>query len=279
MKSVSVVVVAYNSAHIIAGALSELDGVREIICIDNASSDDLSMALSGIRAKIVRNEANIGFGRACNQGSAVASGEFVLFINPDVRVNGETLPRLLEAVRRYPDCGVFLPMTRRSDGGLWIKNAPAGHVSRGRNREVIGQVGGDFCSQFLDGSIFLIRRSLFTDFGGFDRNIFLYYEDDDLSRRLGAARSPIIIVKDSFAMHGAGESVSGGVSKEIYRNKHKKISEIYYNRKYGIEYNIVFDVFRHLFKAVFYAVVFDKRRLMSSLGRILGLFSHMTSRT
>ena len=35
---------------------------------------------------LLENSANVGFGRACNQGACVAAGSHVLFLNPDVRL-------------------------------------------------------------------------------------------------------------------------------------------------------------------------------------------------
>jgi N-acetylglucosaminyl-diphospho-decaprenol L-rhamnosyltransferase len=276
--SVSVVTVTYNSAHVVNAALAPFSPEREVICVDNASSDGLEQALDGLNVRLIRNSANVGFGRACNQGLSEASGEFVLFINPDVRVDGSTLPALLDAAQRYPDCGVFLPLTRRADGSLWIRNRPAGSSFKGRSREDIRHIGGDFCGQFLDGSIFLVRRSLFQEIGGFDENIFLYYEDDDLSRRLSARKAPIILVKDAYASHSAGMSVAGGFMTEVLRSKFKKMSEIYYLRKYGINYSILLDFSNVLMKILIYAITFNVSRLSGALGKFLGILSHIAGR-
>ena len=277
MVSVSIVTVTYNSAHVVAAALAPFSPQHEIVCVDNASGDDIESALEGLDVRLIRNKSNVGFGRACNQGLSATSGNFVLFINPDARVDASTLPALLDAVRRYPDCGVFLPMTQREDGSLWLRNNFSGGNAGGRSREDVSQIAGDFCSLFLDGSIFMVRRSLFNEIGGFDENIFLYYEDDDLSRRLAARKWPIIIVRDAFAIHAAGMSVSGGWRAEMHRNRFKKISEIYYRKKHLLKYNAVSDFSKHLGKVIFYAAVFDYARLAGAYGRLRGILSHLTS--
>lgn len=278
-SSVSIVTVAYNSSHIVNGALSPFSGKYEIICVDNASSDDLDAALADLDVRIIKNLENIGFGRACNQGLAAASSEFVLFINPDVRVDERTIPALLAAARMYADSGVFLPLTIREDGSLWVRNVPAGSGSRGRIREDVNRIAGDFCSQFLDGSIFLFRRSLFEEIGGFDENIFLYYEDDDLSRRLMEKKSAIIVVSDAYAKHAAGRSVSGGLIAEVHRNKYKKISEIYYLRKHNLKYIVALDAANHVMKIVFYTIVLDFFRLSGAFGRFMGIASSVFRRS
>ncbi|MCX5495672.1 glycosyltransferase family 2 protein [Kaistia dalseonensis] len=276
--SVSVVTVTFNSAHIVRTALSAFSPDVEVICVDNASSDDLDTALEGLNVRRINNPVNVGFGRACNQGLAAASGEFVLFINPDVVFEKDTLSALLDAAKRYPDCGVFLPLTRRPDGTLWLRNSAAGLRLQRKGRDDADQIAGDFCTQFLDGSVFMIRRSLFLEIGGFDENIFLYYEDDDFSRRLQAKKAPIIVVANANSSHAIGKSVPNSVNYNFNRNKHKKISEIYYKRKYNIRYSSSVDFVNHLLKVVVYAVTLDRMRLAGALGRLVGVFSHITKR-
>src|SRR3954471_17892234 len=98
----SVVIVTYNSRENIrvcleslrrcgriAGtdAAAERDGLHEIIVVDNNSRDgtqDYLRSQGDIRA--ILNAGNSGFSKGCNQGAAVATGEFVIFLNPDTLV-------------------------------------------------------------------------------------------------------------------------------------------------------------------------------------------------
>src|SRR5690625_7274937 len=74
----------------------------EIIVIDNASEDGSQKLLRnnfcGVRR--IENKENIGFGRACNQGSELATGEYVLIINPDTLVWEPILPQIQEQLEQ-----------------------------------------------------------------------------------------------------------------------------------------------------------------------------------
>ena len=53
---------------------------------------------------------------------------------------------------------------------------------------------GDVCAPFFSGACFLVRRDLFLRLGGFDENIFLFYEDDDLCRRIADGGLSLVYV-------------------------------------------------------------------------------------
>ncbi len=80
--------------------LSELPDDHEIIVVDNGSTDDTAAMLTTIffdgsggpvlpiNFRYIKNDANYGFGKACNKGAAISKGKYVMFLNNDVRVQG-----------------------------------------------------------------------------------------------------------------------------------------------------------------------------------------------
>ncbi|MCI0667796.1 MAG: glycosyltransferase, partial [Methylococcaceae bacterium] len=88
-KSVSLIVVNYNSAGFLTGCItSAIDQVEELIVVDNASSDvsltQLEARFPGEKKlKIIRNSRNLGFSAACNIGLGQSTGNHVMFLNPD----------------------------------------------------------------------------------------------------------------------------------------------------------------------------------------------------
>lgn len=274
LPALSVVTVAYQSAGVIRYTLASLPPVREIICIDNASTDDLDGALAGLGVKIVRNKTNIGYGRACNQGAKAATGSFILFMNPDVVFLDGALQALVDAADRYPDAGVFFPLTVTADHGIWFHEQPA--IVRLRQRRVRRpppEIAGDCCNQFVDGGAFVIRASLFREIGGFDERIFLYFEDDDLSLRLLDRGEPMILVHDARAVHNLNTSTAFTVRGLAARNYHKKRSEIYVTQKHGYEYDYRRDLMNHIGKAFFYALTLKWSRMVGAYGRTRGILS------
>ncbi|WP_084640053.1 glycosyltransferase family 2 protein [Kaistia adipata] len=271
-RSISAVTVTYNSAGIVREALACLPDGPEIICVDNASTDDLGSVLQGLPVRRIDNGRNLGFGCACNIGAAAASGEFILFINPDVRVTPRSIDALLEAVERYPDCNVFSPRTTTPKGRLWFRDQTEVDRLSGTPPPMrVREIAGDCCVRFVDGGIFLIRRSLFLEMGGFDEGIFLYFEDDDLSHRLRQRNEQMILVSDAHAIHDVGNSVERSALARIHRHRAKAQSEVYLRRKYKIPFKPGRAFVQSLAKASFYCLTLNRDRLLNTLGRLLGL--------
>jgi N-acetylglucosaminyl-diphospho-decaprenol L-rhamnosyltransferase len=277
---ISVVTVTHNSAHTVRGALSRLPPGLEIVCVDNASTDDLAAALRGLAVNRIGNSANLGFGRACNIGAAAASGEYLLFINPDVRLGPGAVDALMQAVERYPDCSVFVPRTYTAGGRLWLREES--EIDRLCGMQLptrIREVWGDCCIRFVNGGVFMIRRALFLDAGGFDEDIFLYFEDDDLSHRLLQRSEPMILVSEAHAVHDVGTSVAQSTRSRILRYRSKMRSEIHLRRKYGISYHPFLGILRYSTKICFYCLIFRRDRLINSLGRLIGIFDSILDRS
>ena len=103
-RNVTIVVVTHGSARFLPRcfeSIRRLDGItKEIIVVDNASTDDSLQLASTLlpEAIVVSNETNRGFAPAVNQAIARSSGEFVLLLNPDCRLEPAYVRALIEAL-------------------------------------------------------------------------------------------------------------------------------------------------------------------------------------
>ena len=101
MGRVSVVLVTWNSAPYLRRCLEGIARQTypdvELIAVDNASADDSVALVSPHAIHLIRNETNRGFSAAVNQGLAVATGEFVLLVNPDCFLQPDYAERLVES--------------------------------------------------------------------------------------------------------------------------------------------------------------------------------------
>jgi N-acetylglucosaminyl-diphospho-decaprenol L-rhamnosyltransferase len=237
---VSLITVTYRSRdHIVDAATSvRRAAVRaghplEVVVVDNASDDasadlvasDLSEAI------LVRNDENVGFGRACNQGFERANGELWLLMNPDARMDEGALSALVRFAVQHPDAGAVAPMMRGggSDRAESAGMQPGIRSAIGHflmvNRLLPGDRGGDWRGfqlhrrpslgprrvQWASAGALLLRPAAVRAVGGFDPTFFLYAEDVDLGRRLGDAGWQTWLVPDAHVEHAIGAS-SGGVT-------------------------------------------------------------------
>jgi GT2 family glycosyltransferase len=207
----SVVVVAYNSGPGLAecvASLSQTEPEVEIVVVDNASTDGAveRVAAEFPCVRVVRRRENGGFGAGNNTGAAAAKGDFLAFINPDAVVTAGWLDALVAPLAADSSLGLVTPkVLLRADperinvAGLNV------HLSgiatcRGLRapREALDEPA-EVAS--VSGSAFATRREVFERVGGFDEDLFLYFEDVDLSARVWLAGYRCLYVPQAVVLH------------------------------------------------------------------------------
>jgi N-acetylglucosaminyl-diphospho-decaprenol L-rhamnosyltransferase len=234
-SDVTAIVVTFDSAHALPECLGALraDGVP-VLVVDNASTDDTVATAEGQGARVIRNARNEGYGRANNIGARAADTEFVLVVNPDCTVDPGAVAALVDAARRYPDAALFAPRIVEPSGRVFFqpRSLLSPYLHNPGGKLVLPE--GEACAPFFSGACFLIRREVFLKLGGFDENIFLFYEDDDLCRRIADAGFALVYAPQAVVRHGRGRS-SEPKRGRIYASRwHQAWSRAYVSRKYGL---------------------------------------------
>ncbi|NWL76810.1 dTDP-Rha--alpha-D-GlcNAc-pyrophosphate polyprenol alpha-3-L-rhamnosyltransferase [Pseudomonas taiwanensis] len=213
---VSIVIVNYNSGTYLSRCLTSCAAQSaEVIIVDNASTDSsLALAQStapdGIELKIIRNDTNVGFSRACNQGVALARGNYLLFLNPDCVIEKHAVGWLLQAVDA-PDIGMVGGLLLNPDGteqagGRRAVPTPWRTFVRAFGLQGLAQryprLFDDFLlhqtplpSEVIDveaisGACMLVPRHAFDKIGPLDEGYFMHCEDLDwcMRFRIGGLR-------------------------------------------------------------------------------------------
>ena len=269
--------IAHDSADVLPSCLDALarEGVA-VLVVDNASTDGSAEIAEARSARVLRNGRNEGYGRAGNRGVREAPTTFVLVCNPDVALEPGAVALLLAAADRYPDAGLYAPRLVEPDGRVFFQArsllAPG---PRGAPRIP----GGDACAPFLSGACFLIRRDLFLDLGGFDQSIFLFYEDDDLCRRLTDRRLALVHVHDAIARHHRGGSSAPGPGRIFTSRWHQAWSKAYVARKYGLPNPAPAMLALNLAKAALARLTGDRALIERYSGSAAGAYAFLRGRT
>jgi N-acetylglucosaminyl-diphospho-decaprenol L-rhamnosyltransferase len=235
---VTAIVVAYDSAAVLPDCLTALERQGAgIIVVDNASLDNSVKVAQSHGALVIRNDANEGYGRGNNMGVSAATTPYVLICNPDLILDGGALVALLAAAERYPDAAMLAPRIVEPSGRVffqdWSLLAPK-YLNQARRNSKGGVIpAGDVCAPFLSGACLMIRREVFNTLGGFDPNIFLFYEDDDLCHRVLAAGHSLVHVHEARAVHGRGISTAPKKGRKFTARWHLAWSHAYISAKYG----------------------------------------------
>lgn len=275
---ITAIVVAHDSAEVLPACLSALaaEGVPAIV-VDNASGDASATIARELGATVIASPRNEGYGRANNRGVAASDTPFVLIVNPDVEVRPGAIAALLEAAERYPDAALFAPRIVEPSGRIFLQPrsllSPP-HLNRSGGMAI---PEGDACLPFLSGACLLIRRDVFRTLGGFDPAIFLFYEDDDLCRRLRDAGHALVHVHAAEAGHGRGRSSAPSAARRFRARWHLAWSEGYVARKYGLPGPSPLRIVENLVKAAGYALILRREKMAAHAGSAAGALAWLRS--
>lgn len=210
---ISAVIVNYNGGPDLIDCIASLKaqsavGELEIIVIDNASRDGSPDA---VRRRfpdvtVVASDRNVGFPAAANRGAKMATGDTLLFLNPDVVLE----PGCLAAIARSltSDLTVAAPelwveTTGRFEYGLIVDWVGYPVVLTERRRPL-----------FVPGCALGTRRSTFDELGGFDARYFAFGEDLDYCWRALIAGGEVGISAGAKATHRGGAATPGGYLRD-----------------------------------------------------------------
>ncbi|MEO7315827.1 MAG: glycosyltransferase [Ginsengibacter sp.] len=247
--------VKYFLEHCLNSVLSALEGMEgEIIVVDNHSSDGSKTYFENrfTQVRFIWNETNIGFGKANNIGLKYATGEYILFLNPDTIVPEDCFEKCISflqsknntgalGVKMIDGSGNFLKESKRSFpypftslfkltglASLFPRSKVfakyhLGNLDQNSNHEV----------DVLAGAFMMIPRKIINLVKGFDEDFFMYGEDVDLSYRIQQAGFKNYYFAETSIIHFKGESTKKGSlnyvkmfysAMNIFVKKHSKNS-------------------------------------------------------
>ncbi len=227
----SVVLVTYNSAEVVGDAIRSIPQGNQVIVVDNASRDGSADVALSLGAEVLALTENLGFGTACNRGAVLARHDKLLFLNPDARLQPDTLDRLAQAFERYPGAAAFNPRLVDATGKQFFSKRNR-FVSREHWLEEPPQKDADIPMGV--GAALAMRTDIFRQLGGFDENIFLYFEDVDLSARIINSGYSIRHIHDAVATHLEGKSSGIDQDTSAFKEYHYAKAQFYVNRKHGL---------------------------------------------
>ncbi|MGE5548211.1 MAG: glycosyltransferase family 2 protein [Solirubrobacterales bacterium] len=275
---VAVVTVTHHSAAIIEPCLRSVAKAAQVIVVDNASDDDTPAAVRRIlpTVDLVENKIGRGFGNGCNQGLERVTAEFALLLGPDSTIDDDSLSRLVGAADTWPEGAMFGPAIIAPDGHVELSHDIGlfERMNGGKRVDLHMLPEGPLCAEHLSGAVLLVRMDMLRRVGFFDRNIFLYYEDDDLCIRMRRAGHSLILVPEARATHVGGGSSRPSVHHRWEKFWHMAWSRLYIEAKYkGRGAALASAASRaplFLAKALGYALKFDKWKLVRDAARLGG---------
>lgn len=240
---VSILLVTYNKAEYTYQCLETIkaysDVPYEVIIVDNASSDSTLDLLDRLKnVTVLKNDQNIGFLKACNQGLQFSKSKYVLYLNNDTQVTPCWLSKLISVAENEPNCGavgakLIFPNGKLQEAGsiIWRDGTALGY---GRDSHPFAPEYSylkevDFCS----GACLLVRKDLLDRLGGFDeRYVPAYYEEADLCFALKDLGYKVMFQPDVCIVHyefGSGSFKDASdlalANRQKFKEKWQKLLE------------------------------------------------------
>lgn len=224
----------------------------QVVLSDNGSTDgSIEAAVSRHPfATIVRNEGNLGYGRAVNAAARDLPADvgWILVVNPDSSFTPGSVDELLRVIRTDEHIGSVGPLIVSETGapypsarqlpslrtgilhavlaGVWPNNPWS---TRYRQDDVVAR-GAQVSTGWLSGACVLVRRSAFEQVGGFDDRFFMYFEDVDLGKQLGDRGWKNVYVPSSKVVHVGATTASRYPSRT--QRAHHESAYLYMAKKY-----------------------------------------------
>lgn len=207
---ISVVVVAYDSGGALLRCLATIDreeeGVHEVIVVDNgAGGEELEIAAASPLVRLIEPGRNLGFAGGCNLGAKHATGDVIVFLNPDTIVAPGALRQL---ARRLEDESIAIAMARLRllwEPSLLNSSGTVVHISglgwAGGYAENASTVCAPVDVVAPSGAAMAMRADEFERLGGFRPEFFLYHEDQELGWRVRMAGKRVVIDPEADVYH------------------------------------------------------------------------------
>jgi GT2 family glycosyltransferase len=266
----SFILVNWNTkGHILEALRSIVDTVHdyrhEIFVVDNGSTDGSPEAIRKTfpRARLIRNEENLGFARAVNQALTQARGSYCMLVNSDARLTEGAIKTLTTFMEENPDVGIAGGQLMNEDGSRQNSIAPFPSLATellnkrllrilfprqypGKERDYPAPLDVDS----LVGACIIVRCQAIDEVGMLDEGYFFFMEETDWCLRLKKQGWRISFVPQARILHLQGASASLAKAEariEYYRSRYRFFTKWHGRRrtaflKIGLVLRLVVEV-------------------------------------
>jgi len=224
----SIIIVNYKSWNVLQQCLDSFQQFPprlnyEIIVIDNDSQDAEfdDFAKKNSQIKLIKNSGNNGFSNGCNLGAENTTGEYLLFLNPDVILtNSSAIDGMVGFAKKNTDVGIVSCRTINPKGkpereiafeNPWLIIGWIRAIYKLLNKKQIAlkyeKNEENWYPDWVAGSVILIKSTLFNKINKWDQdNYWMYYEDVDLCRKVASIGKKIALLRNFELKHAHGGS-------------------------------------------------------------------------
>ena len=271
-KDVSIILVSYKSSNKVLDYLKNISKKIQIIVVDNSNNiklkNDICRKYRNVKVILSKN---IGYGAAANLGKKFIKSKYFILSNPDIKgLNIKIIKKIYNKAIKIEN--------------NFLSIGPQINFKKKNQINTLEKV------KKISGSFMFFNSKTFDELKGFDENIFLYFEEDDICKRGNKKGFNTYIVNDVKLDHKAGTT-----PENFSRNEEKEIKKLllwhfiwskfyYYNKHYGKILSIIIFlpiIIRIVMRIAYYKIINNSEnkekyriRLSGLVSSILGIKSY-----
>ena len=287
IHNLTIVIVTYKTdKKILKDCLDSVDPQVKILLIENSKSIAFKEKLEKIypNLNVVLSGSNLGYGAGNNFGLSRVKTKFALILNPDVTLEKNFFNEInnyLDEQTNFHIIGVnYKDDTKWKTSGLFSEFDKRIKIKNKKklNNDSLIEV------DWVVGCAMLINLEKFETRKLFDENIFLYFEEFDLCRRVKSNQGKIYSGKNLLTKHlgmkgSAATDPDYSLESVIFRDWHFMWSTFYYYKKYYGYFYAVYKTYGKFFRSIFgmilFTILFDKKKRTIYYAKVFGLLNAM----
>jgi len=272
-KDITIGIVTYKSEKVLFQCLKSIKKINKIIIYDNSNDIITKNKVKSKYPKIkyILSKKNLGYGNANNEIIKECKTKYLLILNPDTVLNKSCESELLKSInKKNLDFSIIAPLSQDKNFGFKTKDLEL------KNR-------GIFETNYVKGFALLIDVKIIKKIGMFDKNIFLYFEEIDLCKRLRENNYRIYVNTKAKIYHKAAKSSNIGFEFDKCRHWHWMWSSVYYKKKHSNYLEVLISfvpiVFTNLLKMILCTLTFQKKKIAINYMRFSGTLNALVGKT
>ena len=267
----TILIVTYRSQQVIYNCLDSINKKIPVVVVENSSDQNFKKKLEDkyLNVRCFLTNDNLGFANGNNFGLNLITTKYVFLLNPDTILQSDTLDVLAASAKKINDFALLAPLSSNDLNFGFFNNMS---IKKIENNQEIFEV------DYIKGFAMFFNKIKFIDIGFFDPEIFIYFEEIDLCRRLKNINEKIYLIPEAKIHHSGGKSHGNqfDLEMEMSRNWHYMWSMFYYyNKNFGkiFAYKKTFNYFFISFFKLITYFFYNKNKYLIYKSRFLGLLN------
>ena len=269
-KKITIIINTFKSEEKIYNCLDSIPNEYKVVVVENSKNSEFKNKVeekySNVECMLAGD--NLGYAKGNNLGLSTVSSEYALILNPDTKLDKNTLKNFFITASKIKDFSIIGPAKQ----------------DEFNEHEISSEKEDFFEVNELKGFAMFLNMEQFKDIGFFDENFFIYLEEIDLCKRLRKENKKIFLDKNIIIHHLGGRSHDSSIDfeMELSRNWHWMWSTFYYNKKhYGYFYSL-FKIsgkfLSSIINLIFYSIIFKNEKRKIYFQRFSGLINSILGR-